>query len=342
MRLMTSIALLALALAAGAQAKAPPSGIQLCGTNGCSPIAPEQAEQLFTLGGPPGLAAAPAPFYRLRWTWDEGRSEDGGYWLPDANVLRLGGWVAPDADARAILAAAAQGLEPYPLVPPESARVGGRAAADPASYALLLTVGTRVSTWVGALDWIPVELASSQPSPWTEPSYDLRVSEGSGFVWREGAVFRIPLAVARAVRLGRSIGPAAPPAGFASLGERGCAPASPRLPASLEVFGTAYGTQLWALVPGLADGTRAALANVVGRRTTIAVRFGGAKPRLSATGPGGAIVAPDSGPDAHLGSSWKRPGREWSLGLTFPSPGCWRLHAGDGTVAGDLWLDVRS
>src|SRR6266568_2277549 len=148
------IALLALSLVAGAAAKAPQSGIKLCGTNGCATIGAQAAEQLFSLGGTPGAAARPAPFYRLRWTWENGQEETGGYWLPTQDALRLGGWAAPDAAAAATLTAAANGLQPFAPAPPASVTVGHRPAADPASYTRLLVEGTRVSTWVGALDWI--------------------------------------------------------------------------------------------------------------------------------------------------------------------------------------------
>jgi hypothetical protein len=205
MRRVALIVLVALVLTAGAAAKAPPSGIELCGTNGCAAIDAQPAEQLFMLGGAPGLPARPGPFFRLRWTWETGQEETGGYWLPGENALRLGGWIVPDSAATAMLTAAATGLVPFPMTPPTSVRVGGRAADDPASYERLLATGSRVSTWVGAVDWIRVRLTSPEPSPWTDGSFDLRVSKGSGFVWREGAVYRIPLALARLARAGRSL-----------------------------------------------------------------------------------------------------------------------------------------
>jgi hypothetical protein len=345
------IALFALTLAAGASAKAPPSGIKLCGTNGCATIDAQTAEQLFTAGGAPRAAPQPAPFYRLRWTWENGQEETGGYWLPDFNALQLGGWVTPDAAATATLTGAANGLQPFAPAPPTSATVGRRPAADPASYARLLTEGTRVSSWVGALDWIRVELESPEPSPWTDPGYDLRISKGSGFVWREGAVYRIPLALARLARSAKSIAPSPPPAGFSALGAGGCAPASPRHVGAngwrlAEVFGTATGSQLWALffLPAGASwsGSTATLVGTVGKDVKIVVRFGARSFRPAAVGPDGLRIGPDWGPTAHGWSNWERPGSEWGVGYTFPEPGCWRIHAGDGVVAGDLWLDVQS
>jgi hypothetical protein len=345
MRLAPVLVVLALAFAAGAAAKAPPTGIELCGTNGCATIDARSAEQLFTLAGTPRAPARPGPFFRLQWTWETGRPEVGGYWLPDQNALRLGGWVVPDGSASATLAAAANGLEPFATTAPTSARVGDHAAADPGSYARLLEAGSRVTTWVGAIGWIRVRLASSEPTPWTDSGYDLRISKRAGFVWREGAVYRIPLALARLARLGRSLAPSAPPAGFAALGAPSCAPPSPRR--SAEVFGTATGAQLWArfFLPvgsSWAEGTGANLTGAVGKEVKIVFRFAATSLRPIATAAGGAQIRPDWGPTAHGASDWRRPGSEWGVVYTFPAPGCWRIHAGDGTVAGDLWLDVQS
>jgi len=347
MRRVALLGFLALLLAAGAAAKAPPSGIELCGSNGCSTIAAQAAEQLFQNGGGPA-SVAPAPFFSLRWSWDDGgRDPSGGYWVPQANAVRFpgSGWSGLLPGAAALLQAAASGLEPLAPAPPDGATVGGRVAADAASYARLLSEGTRVSTWAGARDWIPVRLVSARPTPWTGGSFDLRISKARGFVWRDGAVYRIPLALARLARGARSLAPAPAPAGFAPVGARGCEPASPR--AAAEVFGTATGTRLWALLflpagSSWASATDAALTRAVGKDVKIVLRFGAATFRLQAVGPGGAQVEPDWGPTRHASSHWRRPGAEWAVGYTFPAPGCWRIHAGDGTVAGDLWLEVVS
>src|SRR5262249_31672226 len=149
-----------------------------------------------------------------------------------------------------------------------------------------------------------------------DDSYEVEISKGAGFVSRDGVVYRIPVAVARLSRLGRSLAPTPPPSGFGALGGPGCAPASPSS-GSGEIFGTAGATQLWALVPGLGPG--ASLTGVVGRPLAIAIRFGGRSPRISAIGPGSAVVMPDSGSTALVGSSWRRPGLAWRVSLTFPA-----------------------
>jgi hypothetical protein len=148
------VAVTATVLAAGAGAKAPPSGIQLCGTTGCAAIGQQEAEQLFTLGRTPHSPVGPAPFYVLRWRWEEGQAPTtGGYWLPEPGALRLGAsWAVPDGAVSAALQAAAGGLAPFSPAPPTRVTVGRRAAADPASYVQLLTAGSRVTRWNGALD----------------------------------------------------------------------------------------------------------------------------------------------------------------------------------------------
>ena len=55
----------------------------------------------------------------------------------------------------------------------------------------------------------------------------------------------------------------------------------------------------------------------------------------------GKEVKPIWGPEAHGGSSWNRPGYEWGTGFSFPSAGCWNLHATRDNVTGDIWLLVR-
>ncbi len=54
---------------------------------------------------------------------------------------------------------------------------------------------------------------------------------------------------------------------------------------------------------------------------------------IRATGPRGQNLQPDWGPEAHLGSTWKRPGDEWGAGWIIPSAGVWTFWAerADGT-----------
>jgi hypothetical protein len=113
------------------------------------------------------------------------------------------------------------------------------------------------------------------------------------------------------------------------------------------VFGTVTGGRLWALFflpagSSWASPVQASLAGVLGKDVKIVFRFGAASLQPVATGPDGTRIRPDWGPTAHGSSNWQRPGSEWGVGYTFSEPGCWQIHAGDGTVAGDLWLLVAS
>jgi hypothetical protein len=145
--------------------------------------------------------------------------------------------------------------------------------------------------------------------------------------------------------------PTPPPTGFASLGQPGCDPPSARnsvgrtFPALGEVFGTAVGGQLWALFfhGAWASADTAVLEGVIGKDVKIVFRITGAgRFRVEAVGPDGTARAPVSGPTHHPSSTWTRPGSEWGTQFVFHHPGCWRIHASHGTVAGDVWLLVRS
>ncbi len=131
----------------------------------------------------------------------------------------------------------------------------------------------------------------------------------------------------------------------ARLGHVKCRPPSPLgiftrgLP---EARGTTTRGSVWALFfpsrgmrwqPG-----SAIFAGSVGKAFKIVFRVTGSGPiRLSVRGPKGAALRPDWGPQRHDGSTWQRPGDEWGVGFTFPTAGCWRLHAERSGASGDVW-----
>jgi hypothetical protein len=140
-----------------------------------------------------------------------------------------------------------------------------------------------------------------------------------------------------------------PPGGFAFLGRPGCDPPSPRnslgeaFPAIGEVFGTALGGRLWALFfhGTWASRDSAVIDGVVGKDVKIVFRMTGVGDfSVEAVGPDGTARAPVSGPTHHPSSTWTRPGSEWGTQFVFGQPGCWRIHATHGDVAGDVWLSV--
>jgi hypothetical protein len=64
--------------------------------------------------------------------------------------------------------------------------------------------------------------------------------------------------------------------------------------------------------------------------------------QLAAIGPGGQPIAPNQLDTHPSGSSWDGvvPGDEWGSFWTFPTPGCWDLHAVRGSVRGDIYFQA--
>jgi hypothetical protein len=46
------------------------------------------------------------------------------------------------------------------------------------------------------------------------------------------------------------------------------------------------------------------------------------------------------GPEAHLASSYHRPGDEWGTGFEFDASGCWHIHLARRDASGDVWFTV--
>lgn len=138
----------------------------------------------------------------------------------------------------------------------------------------------------------------------------------------------------------------APPA----PGRANCKPPSP-----LGVFGTrtlpeAKGTatrgSVWALFfPGLGmhwQPGHAIFTSYVGKDFKIVLRVTGSGPvHVTARRIGRKVLKPNWGPQAHGGSTWNRPGEEWGIGFTFPTPGCYDLHATRRGASGDVWVLIR-
>jgi hypothetical protein len=122
------------------------------------------------------------------------------------------------------------------------------------------------------------------------------------------------------------------------LGAPGCQPPSPVHTASRqglpEAQGTATGGQLWALFFAGMPIHPMQEIKIVWRMT------GDGDLQLAAVGPGGIHISPNW-TQYHGSSNWQRPGQEWGSGFTFPSNGCWDLHATRGTSSGDVWLVVQ-
>jgi hypothetical protein len=99
------------------------------------------------------------------------------------------------------------------------------------------------------------------------------------------------------------------------------------------VEGKAPGGQLWALIFNgwpMHTGKQ----NKIVWRITGSGNFG-----LISYGPNGRVVHPTD-VIYHDSSSWNRPGDEWGSLFTFPTAGCWDIHATRDKLVGDVWVIV--
>ena len=143
------------------------------------------------------------------------------------------------------------------------------------------------------------------------------------------------------VRFAERLYPAVPspttvPAHFEALplGGPGCRPVSPRV--GSEIRGSAGTGELYGLVfvDGLIrTGTE---VKIVWRMT------GHGELQATAIGPTGQNAPLVSGPTAHTGSSFERPGDEWGVFYRFDQPGCWQLHISRNDFEGDAWIEVAA
>jgi hypothetical protein len=197
----------------GAQAKAPPDGVQICGaTEACAQLSWEDVEGLPALWASSYEGAAPAPaspFYLVRWHWPDG-PENTRYYVPLRNKV----WYVDEAGAGkwgdlpggnvAALRTKSAGLEPFAVPTIQSVTVGGRIARDPQSYISLFGRGHQ--WWpLNQQRRLRIRIRADAPSPWTDPASDVRVSRRGRYLWVDGTIFKIPLQLARLVRAGRSL-----------------------------------------------------------------------------------------------------------------------------------------
>jgi hypothetical protein len=61
-----------------------------------------------------------------------------------------------------------------------------------------------------------------------------------------------------------------------------------------------------------------------------------------AIGPGGREVLPVTGPTAHAGSSWDRPGDEWGTSFRLDEPGDWQLTIRRGQATASVPVTVTA
>jgi hypothetical protein len=202
----------ALLITAGAQAKAPPDGVQICGATGvCASLAWQDAETLPALWSDQYEPSAPAPaspFYLIRWHWPNS-PENTAYYVPrDGKILHV--WqsgIVRWSDLPATtdtLRSKSAALEPFPVPKILSVTVGGRQAKDPQSYLRLFGRGHQ--DWpILQPKWIAVKIIGDAPSPWTGAAADVWVSRRGSYLSIDGAIVKIPLQLARRIRRGASL-----------------------------------------------------------------------------------------------------------------------------------------
>lgn len=101
-----------------------------------------------------------------------------------------------------------------------------------------------------------------------------------------------------------------------------------------EIRGDAGNAQLYGLVSS-------ELPVRVGTLVKIVWRMRGSGPlTATATGPDGVSVPLEFGPEAHLSSTYVRPGDEWGTGYRFNKVGCWRLQLDRVDTHGEFWMNV--
>jgi hypothetical protein len=208
---MTRIALPALAAAGvflvsgAAQAKAPLTGIHVCGASGRVDVAPADAEVMWSEGFESNRPVAAAPFYTVSWHFSS-EPDQSAYFMPSRRTFRWvepRGWRTVSPHAVAVLRAAIGRLAPSGLPTLTRVTVAGRAVRAPATYTSLLR-GQPWWQWPGG-KWLTVELESAAPSPWTNGEMIVRLSQRGPYVVMDGWVFKIPRAVAKRARLGLSL-----------------------------------------------------------------------------------------------------------------------------------------
>jgi hypothetical protein len=214
--------------ATGAQAKAPPSGFEVCGVQACAAITElADAERLaigLWYGGTDGSAevstpaAPPAPFYALHWSFEPGDVHT-GYYVPLLNLFRYVGdpgsptklsnrrvhWIKLGQRTRTVLERLTATLEPFPSPAPSRVTVGGRAVRNPESYLRLWSVvGRPTYVWPRG-GFLRIRITCSLASPWTDGAADVRISRRGAYLLRDSTVLRIPARLARQVRARASL-----------------------------------------------------------------------------------------------------------------------------------------
>lgn len=207
----------ALAVLPGAQAKAPPDGVDLCGASSCVQLTWQQSERIWVGGRTPVKPVAiPSAFYIIRWRWQAAGPEQVAYYMPAVHVLRWprgengdsATWLSVDPAIAAALEAGVAGLAPYAVSPPSRVSVGGKPARGPETYFRLLSGPTALGVPAGTI-WVEIKMRTDEPGPWTDGVNQIQISAGgrSRLVSFDGWSHRVPWRIANRARRGLPLSP---------------------------------------------------------------------------------------------------------------------------------------
>ena len=201
-------------LAADAQAKEP-TALMVCGASRCVTITDRNRIQLAEQEtATPVTPPAPAPFYRLRQTIDADgyKSSFWLYYVPSAGVLRAANqtrgitWVQLTSQSQKSLSTMAASVTPFPTPMLSGVTVDGKpVSGDTSSYLRLLSLPADETANGAVSDWVPIDLRASQPSPWTDGSYDLAFSASGKSLQRGSETVHLSNRMAEDIASGRAL-----------------------------------------------------------------------------------------------------------------------------------------
>ena len=198
---------------AGAQAKGPPDGVDICGASGtCVHLSTQDAETNWPLWAPPSpdqtdRASAVRPFLVVHWHWPN-QPETSAYYVPASGKVRqldTNGFLAwyDLADATSVRTKTAS-LDPFPVPRVTRVTVGTRRVRDPESYLQLFGRGYEVFPAI-LPGWQPIRFTADTASPWTDAATDVRIASRGSLLWIDGTILKIPLQLAQRIRRGASL-----------------------------------------------------------------------------------------------------------------------------------------
>jgi hypothetical protein len=212
------VAVAALVLAAPAAAKELTKA-ELCGPAGCIAVTDEDTLRNIPTGSEPIADQPPLlqPFHTLRFTVTEG---DGGpehtstaYYVNRVSMIaweNQGGtvvWSDVRGASATLMKQLARRVEAFPAPTISATTVSGRSVdADPASYlALFEQSGRRLDAEAIPHDWVPIDLRSTAPSPWTDGPFELMYSPSTNAIERGIDRIVLPGDLAADVEAGRPL-----------------------------------------------------------------------------------------------------------------------------------------